>query len=148
MAKNTRRQIQLLEAVINSVKQIGEHDTISALKKANSHEDNTETHILTTIINNTCKVYKISKNELFNGKLYGERTYALGACCYLIRHHLVWSFRKIALYFDKQVANMHRYYMKNEELNPKIKSDAELIDKLFRLEEIVKQEIDKTYQNG
>ncbi len=144
---NTKKHIQLLEAVTNSTKSIGIDNTISILKKSHYTHAGNQEKLIEIIVDAVVDVFRTSRNNIYKTKTRGVRPNCIGACAAMFKKHLSWTYREIADHFKYlEESVIHKYHCRFTKPDVKIKAERELFDNLVLIDERISTYI-KQIQN-
>lgn len=91
------------------------------------------------IIDETCSVIQVSKNQLFNGNLRGKRPLALAMCFRLHKDNLALSNKEIGEVFCKPENTVIKYLTMFSKLGTTLKFEAEILRKHGLINDKVKK---------
>jgi hypothetical protein len=122
----------IFEELFLSVERLGLDGTIRQLRKTNNvSKDNIHAYILELV----CNEYSLTKDELTksNDKDTDKRDARL-VLAHLLYQNTSLSQSKVGLFMNRTKGAVSRYVTEVTNLNPKIKQDKDLLEKLDKLE--------------
>jgi len=122
----------IFEELFLSVERLGLDGTIRQLRKTNNvSKDNIHAYILELV----CNEYSLTKDELTksNDKDTDKRDARL-VLAHLLYQNTTLSQSKVGLFMNRTKGAISRYVTEVTNLNPKIKQDKDLLEKLDKLE--------------
>ncbi len=122
----------IFEELFLSVERLGLDGTIRQLRKTNNvSKDNIHAYILELV----CNEYSLTKDELTksNDKDTDKRDARL-VLAHLLYQNTSLSQSKVGLFMNRTKGAISRYVTEVTNLNPKIKQDKDLLEKLDKLE--------------
>lgn len=132
MSKNN--STLLIEILLKTIDKMGIKKTIQVLE-IGTRQNSEENILVEAIIANTTKEFNITEDILINGRQNFRRVDAVGICAVLLKRMTNLNQRMIANRLHKDYTLLNKYIHKYENLDPNIKTEAELIEKMDAIRE-------------
>lgn len=132
MSKNN--STLLIEILLKTIDKMGIKKTIQVLE-IGTRQNSEENILVEAIIANTTKEFNITEDILINGRQNFRRVDAVGVCAVLLQRMTNLNQRMIANRLHKDYTLLNKYIHKYENLDPNIKTEAELIAKMDAIRE-------------
>jgi chromosomal replication initiation ATPase DnaA len=132
MSKNN--STLLIEILLKTIDKMGIKKTIQVLE-IGTRQNSEENILVEAIIANTTKEFNITEDILINGRQNFRRVDAVGICAVLLQRMTNLNQRMIANRLHKDYTLLNKYIHKYENLDPNIKTEAELIEKMDAIRE-------------
>lgn len=138
---------KILEALLETYRILGAKRTIDVLNDAAKNSIEGEIGQFNTyIIKTVCKYFRVSESDLFNSNYRGDKTCALAFYTYFLHLHFKYSTKKLGKIIDRHYSQASRYITFVQNLNPEIKGERELLDKLNSMSILLNQEKEKIFK--
>ena len=124
----------LIEILLKTIDKMGIKKTIQVLE-IGSRQNSEEQILVEAIIANTTKEFNITEDILINGRQNFRRVDAVGICAVVLKRMTNLNQRMIANRLHKDYTLLNKYIHKYENLDPNIKTEAELIEKMDAIRE-------------
>lgn len=124
----------LIEILLKTIDKMGIKKTIQVLE-IGSRQNSEEQILVEAIIANTTKEFNITEDILINGRQNFRRVDAVGICAVVLKRMTNLNQRMIANRLHKDYTLLNKYIHKYENLDPNIKTEAELIAKMDAIRE-------------
>lgn len=132
MSKNN--STLLIEILLKTIDKMGIKKTIQVLE-IGTRQNSEENILVEAIIANTTKEFNITEDILINGRQNFRRVDAVGICAVVLKRMTNLNQRMIANRLHKDYTLLNKYIHKYENLDPNIKTEAELIEKMDAIRE-------------
>ena len=146
MVTSSKKEIKipekLFELFFSTIKRIGLKDTEQLLIQSNNYED-VGIIKLEIIKNAVCKYFDISKKELILGKKRFNRPDAKSVLAFILKNKMDYKPGFICYHINTNYDTYRWYLRRIEELNPKLKCDKDILDKI----EKINNDIDIQFKN-
>ena len=124
----------LIEILLKTIDKMGIKKTIQVLE-IGSRQNSEEQILVEAIIDNTTTEFNITEDILINGRQNFRRVDAVGICAVVLKRMTNLNQRMIANRLHKDYTLLNKYIHKYENLDPNIKTEAELIAKMDAIRE-------------
>ena len=124
----------LIEILLKTIDKMGIKKTIQVLE-IGSRQNSEEQILVEAIIANTTTEFNITEDILINGRQNFRRVDAVGICAVVLKRMTNLNQRMIANRLHKDYTLLNKYIHKYENLDPNIKTEAELIAKMDAIRE-------------
>lgn len=124
--------IHFLETTLRSVEILGQKKTITLLNQAISNHNINTSDIVDLMFLTVCNEFQLDKNELLFGtsRKDGSRVGAIVGAVRILSEHTKLSYTAIGNILNKTSPEIAKYKSRYVELNEKIKTDKELLQKI------------------